>query len=73
MAVAAVADLRLLFQSRRRYFGSKKGAEPLHIQWNAADETIEVVNYSGGDARGLTARVEVLNLDGSVRWEKTAP
>ena len=55
------------------YFGSKKGAEPLHIQWNAADETIEVVNYSGGDARGLTARVEVLNLDGSVRWEKTAP
>ena len=55
------------------YFGSKKGSEPLHIQWNAADETIEVVNYSGGDARGLTARVEVLNLDGSVRWEKTAP
>jgi hypothetical protein len=55
------------------YFGSRKGAEPLHIQWNAADETIEVVNYSGGDARGLTARVEVLNLDGSVRWEKTAP
>jgi hypothetical protein len=55
------------------YFGSKKGAEPLHIQWNAADETIEVVNYSGGDARGLAARVEVLNLDGSVRWEKTAP
>ena len=55
------------------YFGSKKGAEPLHIQWNAADETIEVVNYSGGGARGLTARVEVLNLDGSVRWEKTAP
>ncbi|HEY1219656.1 MAG: discoidin domain-containing protein [Bryobacteraceae bacterium] len=55
------------------YFGSKKGAEPLHIQWNAADETIEVVNYSGGDARGLTASVEVLNLDGSVRWAKTAP
>jgi len=55
------------------YFGSKKGAEPLHIQWNAADETVEVVNYSGGDARGLAARVEVLNLDGSVRWEKTAP
>jgi hypothetical protein len=55
------------------YFGSKKGAEPLHIQWNAGDETVEVVNYSGGDARGLTASVEVLNLDGSVRWAKTAP
>jgi len=55
------------------YFGSKKGAEPLHIQWNAADETIEVVNYSGGDARGLTAQAEVRNLDGSLRWQKTAP
>ena len=55
------------------YFGSKKGAEPLHIQWNADEDTIEVVNYSGGDAHGLTAHVEVLNLDGSVRWEKTAP
>ena len=55
------------------YFGSKKGSEPLHIQWNASDETIEVVNYSAGDARGLTARVEVLNLDGTLRWEKTAP
>ncbi len=55
------------------YFGSKKGAEPLHIQWNAAEDTVEVVNYSGGDARGLTAHAEVLNLDGSLRWEKTAP
>jgi hypothetical protein len=55
------------------YFGSKKGSEPLHIQWNAADETVEVVNYSAGDARGLTAHVEVLNLDGSLRWEKTVP
>jgi hypothetical protein len=55
------------------YFGSKKGSEPLHIQWNAADETVEVVNYSAGDARGLTAHVEVLNLDGSLRWEKSVP
>ena len=54
------------------YFGSKKGAEPLHIQWNAAEDTVEVVNYSGGDARGLTAHVEVLNMDGSLHWEKTA-
>jgi hypothetical protein len=55
------------------YFGSKKGAEPLHIQWNAADETIEVVNYSAGDVRNMTASVEVLNLDGSLRWEKRVP
>ena len=35
----------------------EEGAEPLHIQWNAATENIEMVNYSAGDARGLTARV----------------
>jgi len=31
-----------------------------------------VVNYSGGNAPGLTAKAEVLNLDGSMQWEKTA-
>jgi hypothetical protein len=54
------------------YFGSKKAAEPLHIQWNPVTESVEVVNYSGGDARGLTARVQVLNTDGSLKWDQTA-
>jgi len=55
------------------YFGSKKASEPLHIQWNPLTENIEVVNYSGGDAHGLSAHVAVLNLDGSLQWEKTVP
>ena len=55
------------------YFGAKKASEPLHIQWNPATDDIEVVNYSGGDARGLTVLVEVRNMDGAVKWEKTAP
>jgi hypothetical protein len=54
------------------YFGCKKGCEPLHIQWNPATESIEVVNYSAGDLQGLTATVEVLNLDGTKQWEKSA-
>jgi len=52
------------------YFGAKLACEPLHIQWNQADDTIEVVNYSGGNATGLTAKAEVLNMDGAVKWEK---
>jgi hypothetical protein len=59
------------FEPTAGYFGSKKGSEPLHIQWNQATGGIEVVNYSGGDARGLTARAELLNMDGTVKWEKT--
>ncbi len=30
------------------------------------------MNYSGGNATGLTARAEILNTDGVVAWEKTA-
>ena len=50
------------------YFGSKKGAEPLHIQWNPANDTVEVVNYSAGKVTNLTARAEILNMDGSRKW-----
>jgi hypothetical protein len=54
------------------YFGAKKASEPLHIQWNPVTDSIEVVNYSGGLQSGLTAHVQLLNLDGSVKWEKSA-
>lgn len=55
------------------YFGSKKASEPLHIQWNPINDTVEVVNYSAGEAKGLTAQVEILNLDGSKQWDKSSP
>lgn len=51
------------------YFGSKKASEPLHIQWNPATDAIEVVNYSAGDQKGLSAQLQILNLDGSVKRE----
>jgi hypothetical protein len=54
------------------YFGAKKGAEPLHIQWNTATDAVEVVNYSAGQASGLSAHAEILNMDGTVKWEKKA-
>ncbi len=60
------------FDTDAGYYGSKKGSEPLHIQWNAATDAVEVVNYSAGDQAGLTANAEVLNLDGTVKWEKTS-
>jgi hypothetical protein len=54
------------------YFGIRKASEPLHVQWNAATDNVEVVNYSGGDATGLTVTAQILNLDGSIRWERSA-
>jgi hypothetical protein len=61
------------FEPTAAYFACKKGCEPLHIQWNPVTESIEVVNNSGGNAQGLTAAVEVLNMDGTKQWAKSAP
>ncbi|MGA2848142.1 MAG: discoidin domain-containing protein [Terracidiphilus sp.] len=60
------------FDTDAAYYGAKKGAEPLHIQWNAATDAVEVVNLSAGDQAGLTAHAEVLDIDGSLKWEKSA-
>jgi hypothetical protein len=59
------------FEPTAAYFGCKLASEPLHIQWNRDAETIEVVNYSGGDRRGLMARVEIFNMDGARVGDKT--
>jgi hypothetical protein len=60
------------FEPTAAYFGAKKATEPLHIQWNAANDNVEVVNYSAGAAPSLTARAQLLNSDGAVKWEKSA-
>jgi hypothetical protein len=58
------------FDPTAAYFGCKKASEPVHIQWNPVFDTIEVVNYNGRDRKGLTAKAQLLNMDGSVQWEK---
>ena len=60
------------FDTDAGYYGAKKGAEPLHIQWNAATDAVEVVNYNAGEQNGLTAHVQVIDIDGTVKWEKGA-
>lgn len=60
------------FEPTAAYFGIKKASEPLHIQWNPATDEVEVVNYSAGLHTGLVAEAQVLNMDGSVAWQKTA-
>ena len=60
------------FEPTAAYFGCKKASEPIHIQWNRDTEAIEVVNYSAGKQAGLSAQVDVLNMDGSKPWTKTA-
>lgn len=58
------------FEPTAAYFGIKKACEPLHIQWNPATDEVEVVNYSAGNRKNLIAKVQVLNMDATVAWEK---
>lgn len=60
------------FEPTAAYFGCKKASEPLHIQWNPATDEVEVVNYSAGTHNGLTAKAQIINMDGNVVWEKEA-
>jgi beta-galactosidase/beta-glucuronidase len=52
------------------YFGCKKASEPIHIQWNPVFDNIEVVNYNARNRTGLNAKAQIINMDGTVQWEK---
>lgn len=58
------------FEPTAAYFAIKKASEPLHIQWNPATDEVEVVNYSAGSRKNLKAKVQILNMDATVAWEK---
>jgi hypothetical protein len=59
------------FEPTAAYFGVKKASEPAHIQWNAATNRVEVVNYSAGAMRGLKAHAQLLDLNGALKWERS--
>lgn len=46
------------------YFGAKTACEPVHIQWNAATNSVKVINNKPYGINGLTAEATVYNLDG---------
>ena len=60
------------YETDAGYFGAKKAAEALHIQWNALTDAVEVVNYNAGDQTGSIAHAEVVDLNGKLKWQKDA-
>ena len=54
------------FEPTAAYFGAKKACEPVHIQWNAATDSIEIVNLYGGDLQGLVAELTVRDMQGKI-------
>jgi hypothetical protein len=46
------------------YFGAKTACEPVHIQWNAATNSVKVINNKAYAIDGLKAEATVYNMDG---------
>ena len=58
------------FEPTAAFFGCKKACEPLHIQMNSLKGTVEVVNYHAGTHSGLTAKAQIMNMNGTEAWSK---
>ncbi len=52
------------FEPTAAYFGAKKACEPLHIQYNALTDSIEIVNHSAGNLTAITATATIFDLQG---------
>ncbi|MDR1645751.1 MAG: beta-glycosidase [Tannerellaceae bacterium] len=50
-------------------YGTRKGCEPLHPQYNLASKQVEVVHSALGN-HSLTLKAQLWTLDGRVVWEK---
>lgn len=57
------------YEPTAAYFASKKANEPLHLQWNAATDEVELVNYSAG-SRDVTALIQVMDMNGKETWRR---
>lgn len=55
------------------YFGIKKALEPLHIQYNPAKSTVEVADISVDSPGEMTARLQILNMHGTILADHSAP
>src|SRR4051812_12629466 len=49
------------------FFGAKKANEDVHVMYAYDDGSIKVSNLTGATQRGLHARADVIDLDGTVR------
>ncbi|WP_114789118.1 glycoside hydrolase family 2 TIM barrel-domain containing protein [Niabella yanshanensis] len=46
------------------YWGAKKACEPVHIQWNAANNAVKVINSTLSEIKDLTATATIYNIHG---------
>jgi len=52
------------FEPTAAYFGVKKACEPLHVQWNALTDSVEIVNRTAFDHKLLTVEARLFDKNG---------
>jgi exo-1,4-beta-D-glucosaminidase len=55
------------------YFGMKKSMEPLHVMYSYKSKEVSIINSYLKKYNGLQVKATVYNIDGSVKFTKTAP
>jgi beta-mannosidase len=55
------------------FFGVQKANEPVHIMMTQDDFRIMLINHTPAPLRNMKYRVRILNLDGSIKFDETAP
>ena len=53
-------------------YGTRKGCEPLHPQYNLVSKKVELVNTALGK-HDVTVKAQLFQLSGSIVWEKETP
>ncbi|MGW4245172.1 glycosyl hydrolase 2 galactose-binding domain-containing protein [Nocardia sp. NPDC004722] len=61
------------FDQEGSYFGTQKANEELHIQYSYDDRSVVVINQRNESAAGLTAHVDLYNMDGSSKFHQDTP
>ncbi|MGW4246521.1 glycoside hydrolase family 2 protein [Nocardia sp. NPDC004722] len=61
------------FDQEGTYFGAQKSNEELHIQYSYDDRSVVVINQRTDAATGLTAHVDLYDLDGDLEFHQDAP
>lgn len=51
-------------------YGTRKGCEPLHPQYNIVSKQVELINTALGNHANLKVKAEVYKTDGSILWTK---
>jgi hypothetical protein len=59
------------YETHASYFGVKKAAEPVHVQWNLDDDTIGIVNSTHEAISQAVLKVCLVSLDGKLIKEES--